>query len=165
MQKPSRPTGVTVLAVLSILGAIAFLLGGAALIVVGLVIGTYAGSQLTNQITTSGYSALASLTAGTIALVFTAIGAILLILGFLYLAVAVGFLGGRGWAWTLGMIGYIIGIVLNIVQIAFGAYSSAAGLIIGIIIVYYLTRPHVKAFFGKGGGTMMPPSQAPPASM
>lgn len=164
MQKPSRPTGVTILAVLSILGAIAFLLGGAALIVVGLVIGTYAGSQLTNQITSSGYSALASLTAGTIALVFTAIGAILLILGFLYLAVAVGFLGGRGWAWTLGMIGYIIGIVLNIVQIAFGSYSSAAGLIIGIIIVYYLTRPHVKAFFGKGGGTMAP-SQMPPASM
>lgn len=164
MQKPPRPTGVTILAVLSILGAIAFLLGGAGLIVVGLVIGTYAGSQLTNQITSSGYSALASLTAGTIALVFTAIGAILLILGFLYLAVAVGFLGGKGWAWTLGLIGYIIGIVLNIVQIAFGSYSSAAGLIIGIIIVYYLTRPRVKAFFGKGGGTMAP-SQMPPASM
>ena len=164
MQKPSRPTGVTILAVLSILGAIAFLLGGAGLIVVGLVIGTYAGSQLTNQIASSGYSALASLTAGTIALVFTLIGAILLILGFLYLAVAVGFLGGKGWAWTLGMIGYIIGIVLNIVQIAFGSYNSAAGLIIGIIIVYYLTRPHVKAFFGKGGGTMAS-SQMPPASM
>lgn len=164
MQKPARPTGVTVLAVLSILAAIAFLVGGAGLIVVGLVIGTYAGSQLTNQITSSGYAGLASLTAGTIALVFTAIGAILLILGFLYLAVAIGFLGGRGWAWTLGMVGYIIGIVIDIVQIAFGSYTSAAGLIIGIIIVYYLTRPHVKAFFGKGGGTMAP-SQMPPASM
>lgn len=164
MQKPPRPTGVTVLAVLSILAAIAFLLGGVGLLIVGLVIGTYAGTQLTNQITSSGFSGLASLTAGTIALVFTAIGAILLILGILYLAVAVGFLGGRGWAWTLGLIGYIVGIVIDIVEIAFGSYTSAVGLIIGIIIIYYLTRPHVKAFFGKGGGTMAP-SQMPPASM
>lgn len=165
MQKPPRPTGVTVLAVLSILGAIGFLLLGSGLLIVGLVIGTYAGSQLTNQITTSGYPGLASLTAGTIAAIFTAFGAIAVILGILYLALAVGFLGGKGWAWTLGLVGYVIGIVLNIVQIAFGSYTNVVLLVIDIIIVYYLTRPRVKAFFGKGGGTMMPPSQMPPASM
>jgi hypothetical protein len=162
LQKPHRPTGVTILAVLSILGALAFLGLGAILIGVGLVIGTYAGTQLTNSLTSSGYSSLASLGAGTIAVILTAIGAILLILGILYLAVAVGFFGGKGWAWTLGMIGYIIGIVLNIIQIGLGSISSVFGLIIGLIIVYYLTRPHVKAFFGKG---MMPtPSMMPPAS-
>lgn len=150
MQKPPRPTGVTVLAVLSILGAIAFLFSGAVLVGVGLIIGTYAGTQLTNSLATSGYSGLASLGAGTIAAILTAFGAILLILGIVYLALAVGFLGGKGWAWTLGVIGYIIGIVLNIVQIALGSYSSAFGVIIGILILYYLTRPHVKAFFGKG---------------
>ncbi len=164
MQKPSRPTGVTVLAVLSILAGIVFLIGGVGAIALGVVIGTYAGSQITSSLATAGYSGLASLGAGTIAAILTVIGAVVLILGILYLAVGVGFLGGKGWAWTLGMIGFIIGIVLNIVQIAFGAYTNAIGLIIGIFIVYYLTRPHVKGFFGKGGSTTLSRSPAP-ASM
>jgi hypothetical protein len=159
MRRPPRPTGVTILAVLSILGGIAFLVIGAGLVVVGLVIGTYVGTQLSNQLASSGYSGLSSLSAGSIAAILTAIGAIVLILGILYLAVAIGFLGGKGWAWTLAIIGYIIGIIINVVQIALGAVTSVVGLIIGIIILYYLTRPHVKSFFGKGpamGSGMMP---------
>jgi hypothetical protein len=148
---------VTILAVLSILGGIGFLVLGSGLLVVGLVIGTYAGTQLSNQLASSGYSGLASLSAGTIGAILTAIGAIVLILGILYLAVAVGFLGGKGWAWTLAIIGYIIGIIISVAEIALGAVTSAFGLVIGILILYYLTRPHVKAFFGKGpamGGGM-----------
>jgi len=162
MRKTVRPTGVTILAVLSIIAAIAFLLGGAVLIGLGLVIGTYAASQVTSSLATAGFSGLASLGAGTIAAIITAIGAIALILGILYLAVGVGFLGGKGWAWTLGMIVSIIGIVLDVVQIGFGAYSNVLGLIIGIIIVYYLTRPHVKAFFGKGSPMMHPSTPVKP---
>ena len=159
MQKPPRPAGVTILAVLAILGAIALLIGGVAVIAVGLVIGTYVGSQLTSSLASSGYSQLASLGAGTIAIILTVIGAVLLILGILYLAVGVGFLGGKGWAWTLGLIVSIVSIVIDIVQIAFGAFSNVLGVVIGIIIVYYLTRPRVKAFFGKGGP--MPPASMP----
>ncbi len=162
MRKTLRPTGVTILAVLSIIAAIAFLLGGAVLIGLGLVIGTYAASQVTSSLATAGFSGLASLGAGTIAAIITAIGAIALILGILYLAVGVGFLGGKGWAWTLGIIVSIIGIVLDVVQIGFGAYSNVLGLIIGIIIVYYLTRPHVKAFFGKGSPMMSPSTPVKP---
>src|SRR6266705_6315914 len=128
MQKLSRPTGVTILAILAILGAIALLFSGAVLIGLGLVIGTYAASQITSSLATAGFSGLASLGAGTIAAIITAIGAIALILGILYLAVGVGFLGGKGWAWTLGMIVSIIGIVLDVVQIGFGAYSNVLGL-------------------------------------
>jgi len=162
MQKLSRPTGVTILAILAIIAAIAFLLGGAVLIGLGLVIGTYAASQVTSSLATAGFSGLASLGAGTIAAIITAIGAIALILGILYLAVGVGFLGGKGWAWTLGIIVSIIGIVLDVVQIGFGAYSNVLGLIIGIIIVYYLTRPHVKAFFGKVSPMMHPSTPVKP---
>lgn len=160
MQKPPRPTGVTVLAVLSILGAIGGLLAGGLLLGVGLVIGTYAGSQLTNSLASAGYSGLASLGAGTIATLLIIFGAVLLILGILYLVVAVGFLGGKGWGWTLGLVVSVISIISNIAQIASGNVSSAFGLIIGIIILYYLTRPHVKAFFGKGptSATSMPQS-------
>lgn len=163
MQKPSRPTGVTILAVLCILAAIGGILFGAGALVIGLVIGTYAGSQLTSSLASSGYSGLAALGAATIATFLIVVGVVFFVLGILYLAVAVGFLGGRGWSWTLGLIVSIINIVWSIIQIAFGSYSSAFGLVVGIIILYYLTRPHVKAFFGKGGA--MAPSQMPPASM
>src|SRR5207247_9673717 len=135
MQKLSRPTGVTSLAILAIIAAIAFLLGGAVLIGLGLVIGTYAASQVTSSLATAGFSGLASLGAGTIAAIITAIGAIALILGILYLAVGVGFLGGKGWAWTLGIIVSLIGIVLEVVQIGFGDYSNVHGLIIRIMLL------------------------------
>jgi hypothetical protein len=160
--KPSRPTGVTILGVLAILGGIALLVGGIALIGLGLVIGTYAGSAFTNALSNAGYSGLASISAGTLAVFLLALGAIVLVLGILYFAVGVGYFGGKGWAWTLGIIVTVISIIIDGVQIAFGAVSNLFGLVIGLIIIYYLTRPHVKAFFGKGPSTMssssMPPS-------
>lgn len=42
-----------------------------------------------------------------------------------------GFIKGRGWAWTLGGILYALSIP------------------IGLIFLYYLTRPHVREYFGK----------------
>src|SRR5213592_1147424 len=162
MQKLSRPTGVTVLAILAILVAIFLLFTGAVLIGLGLVIGTYAASQITSSLAAAGYPGLASLGAGTIAAIITAFGAIFLILGLLDVALGVGFLGGKGWAWTLGMIVSVINIVWNILQIGFGSYSSAFGVIIFVIIAYYLTRPHVKAFFGRGGPMMRPSTAVKP---
>lgn len=159
--KPKRPTGVTILAVLAILGALGGLISGAALIGLGLLLGTLAtNAAIANAIATSGYPGLASLGVGAISALLIVLGAVVLILGILYLAVGIGFFGGKGWAWTLGIIVSVVGIVLDIVQIAFGGYSSIVGLIIGLLIIYYLMRPHVKAFFGKGpalAGGMQPP--------
>jgi len=162
MQKLSRPTGVTILAILAILAAIFLLFTGTVLIGLGLVIGTYAASQISSALAAAGYPGLASLGAGTIAAIITAFGAIFLILGLLDVALGVGFLGGKGWAWTLGMIVSVINIVWNILQIGFGSYSSAFGVIIFVIIAYYLTRPHVKAFFGRGGPMMRPSTAVKP---
>ena len=160
--KPRRPTGVTILGVLAILGGIALLVGGVTLIGLGLVIGTYAGSAFTNALSNAGYSGLASIGAGTLAVILLALGAVILVLGILYFAVGIGYFGGKGWAWTVGIIVTAISIVLDIVQIIFGAVSNVFGLVIGLLIIYYLTRPHVKAFFGKGpspmGSSSMPPS-------
>src|SRR5437667_5422260 len=92
--KPTRPTGVTVLAVLAILGAIALLFSGAVLIGLGLLLGTLTASiDITNAITNAGYPGLASLGVGTISALIIALGAAILILGILYLALGVGFLG------------------------------------------------------------------------
>ena len=81
--KPRRPTGVTILGVLAILGGIALLVAGIAAIGLGLVIGTYAGSVFTNALSNAGYSGLASVGAGTIAVILLALGAVILVLGIL----------------------------------------------------------------------------------
>jgi hypothetical protein len=163
--KPPRPTGVTILGILALLGGIVLLLGGIAAIGLGLVIGTYAGSTLSNALSNAGYSGLASIGAGTLAVLLLVFGAIALILGILYFGVGVGFFGGKGWAWTLGIIVTVISVVYDIAQIAFGGFSSVFGLVVAILILYYLTRPHVKAFFGKGpvvmGSSPMPPPSVP----
>src|SRR5712691_2415232 len=127
--KPKRPTGVTVLAILEILGGLAGLGIGAFLI----------GSASTLQ---------------------SALGALAVIFGILGFVLGIGFLGGKGWAWTLGIIVGILNIVVSIAQTAIGFSSSIIGVIFPIIIIYYLMRPHVKAFFGKGpamAGGMQPP--------
>jgi hypothetical protein len=73
-------------------------------------------------------------------------------------------LKGKGWAWTITIILIIIGIAIQIVSTSVGSVlvgfhntnnvsSGIAGSIIGIainiVILYYLYRPHVKAYFGK----------------
>src|SRR2546430_17043073 len=86
MQRPSRPVGITILAVLEILIGIVGLL--ASLVIIG-------------------FSALFS----TLPTVGTLLGAVGLIIGggvfsfsIILLSTGVGFLHGGGWSWSLGMI-------------------------------------------------------------
>src|SRR6266571_5215096 len=125
--KPKRPTGVTILGVLAILGALGGLLSGVALIGLGLLLGTLVTDA---AIANSGYPGLSSLGVGTISALLLALGGVVLILGILYLAVGIGFFSGKGWAWTLGIIVSVVGIILDVVQIGFGGYSSIVSLII-----------------------------------
>jgi len=159
--KPPRPTGVTVLAVLAILGAIVLLFSGAVLIGLGLLLGTLTASvDITSAITNAGYPGLSSLGVGTISALIIGLGAAILILGILYPAVGIGFLGGKRWAWNLGIIVSVIGIILDVIQMIGGNYGSILSLIISLLIIYYLMRPHVKVFFGKGT-PMASPSTVP----
>jgi hypothetical protein len=64
------------------------------------------------------------------------------IFALLQFAIGYGLGTGATWAWWLG----IIGAVLDIISII-GA--NVFGFIIGIIMLYYLTRPHVKMWFRK----------------
>lgn len=149
--KPPRPTGVTILAVLAILGAIALLFSGAVLIGLGLALGTLtASADITNALKNAGYPGLGSLGTGTLSALIITLGAVILILGILYLFLAIGFLGGKRWAWNLGIIVTVIGIVIDVIQMIGGNYGSILSVIISLLIIYYLTRPHVKVFFGKG---------------
>jgi hypothetical protein len=65
--------------------------------------------------------------------------------------VAYGLLKGKGWAWTVSIILSIISIVWNAITLVTAAnYGGIISIIISGIILYYLFRPHVKAYFGKG---------------
>lgn len=110
-----RPLGVTIIAILAVIGGIAFVASGAVLVIIG-------------------------------------IGFALIALGIAYFVMAYGLWNGKGWAWTITLIISAIGIVIGIASIA-ASPQKAAGEIVQIIIngvvIYYLYRPTVKAFFGK----------------
>jgi hypothetical protein len=79
-----------------------------------------------------------------------AIAVILIPIGIVYFVVAYGLLKGRPWAWTLTVIISIITIILNVITIALLGILSIISIILEAIILYYLYRPHVKSYFGKG---------------
>ena len=148
--KPKRPTGVTVLAILEILGGLAGLGGGAVLIGVAALVSSSNFATLYPQL--SGI--------GSVSTLLYALGALALIFGILGLVLGVGFLGGKSWAWTLGIVVGVLNIIVSLVETGIGFYSSIIGIIFPIIIIYYLMRPHVKALVGKGpamAGGMQPP--------
>jgi hypothetical protein len=87
-----------------------------------------------------------------------AFGAVLVAIGIVSFIVAYGLLKGLGWAWTITVILSIISIVLNAISIVTGNIGGIVSIIISGIILYYLYRPHVKAYFGKGV------SPSPPAA-
>jgi len=156
MQAQIRPTGVTILGILAIISGIVGIAFGAALLAASLAVGTIT-SSLKDYLTSQGYSMLSSyVTTSTVAAVLGILGGFSLLVGIFWLAEGWGAMVGKGWAWTLGVIVFVLSIISNILQVAFGNYSSAIGIVVNLGIIYYITRPHVKAFFGKGLATAIP---------
>jgi hypothetical protein len=94
------------------------------------------------------------------------IGAIVLAVGVGYLVVSYGLLKGKGWAWIITVILTIIAIAVQIVSgitasmfnasfiddtnsFVTGIIAQIVGIAINGVILYYLYRPNVKAFFGR----------------
>ena len=166
----SRPTGVTIIAILTIIGGAFSLIFGIGLITLGAVLPTlppsvFNQSQIQGNLTggqappmppgTPPPMALQSLFGG----LGIAFGAVLVAIGIVSFFVAYGLLKGRGWAWTVTIILSIISIVWNAITIATAAnFGGIISIIISGIIIYYLYRPHVKAYFGKGVSPSPPPA-------
>jgi hypothetical protein len=70
-------------------------------------------------------------------------------LGVAGLVVAWGLLIAKGWAWIITVIISIISIITSIVGIASGGFYHIITLIIYAVILYYLYKPEVKAYFGR----------------
>jgi hypothetical protein len=139
MQRASRPVGITILAIFEILIGIVGLF--ASLVIIGF-------SALLSTLPTVG-SLL-----GAVGLI---IGGVVLFFSIIWLATGVGFLHGKGWSWTLGMIFSILSLLGAIGALTIGLITGGVGgLIFWGLMLYYLTRTHVKAFFGKSGLPITP---------
>ncbi|MRN60711.1 MAG: hypothetical protein FIO03_01465 [Nitrosopumilales archaeon] len=94
----------------------------------------------------------------------------MLVIGIGYLAMFYGLLKGKGWAWTITLILLFIGIAIQIIAttsstefnaspisgnsnnvntLISGIIAGIIGIAFNVVIVYYLYRPNVKAYFGK----------------
>lgn len=71
------------------------------------------------------------------------LGIIMILIGLIGFAVTYGYWNGFSWAWTLGLVITILALFISLVS------TNWVGIIIEGLIIYYLTRPHVKRFFGK----------------
>ena len=135
-----RPTGITILAILAIVGGVLSLFGALALIAAGALV---AGGTLAANGTTYPASAAGAL---------YALGVIFLVLGVLDIVVGIGFFRLSPWAWMLGIILQGVGLVLAIAEIAL-KYSSLNSEILGMIvsagILVYLLTPGVRQAFGR----------------
>jgi hypothetical protein len=131
-----RPTGVSILSVLLFFGGILLALFGAVILFLGDLIGA-----------TYGDLSAAS---------FYVFGVIFVVLGIVNFFVAYGLWEGEAWAWTLAVAFAIIGLAVSagesIASLASG--GSASVVLVALpeeaIILYYLRRADVKAFFGRG---------------
>jgi hypothetical protein len=158
-QTQNRPTGVTIIAILAIISGIILLFGGLSLIGAGALFSTAPADAPNNP---NGPESMGSF----FGMAFLLLGAILLVIGVGYLVMSYGLLKGKGWAWTITIILTVISIAIQIVSgiinsmivasisndgasIMSGLIGQIIGIAIDIIILYYLYRPHVKAFFGK----------------
>jgi len=143
-----RPTGISVLAILAALGGIVCLIGGVALGIIAGAMEEFFESALEDYGT-----AVIPGVGEFLEAVILAIAAVAAIVGILYLIGAYGLWVGAGWAWWLTIILSIIGIIGGILSLPAGIIT----IIIEILIIYYFTRPHVKAFFGRGASSPPPP--------
>lgn len=134
-----RPTGVTIIAVLMVIAGIVMIIAGISAMAVAPLLPMAVPSQ----------DLPAGLSATMLGGIAVGSGAFMLALGIAGLVIAYGLFKGKGWAWTAAVVLSIIGIVMSAVAIATGNFGSVISIIINGVILYYLYRPHVKAYFGK----------------
>jgi hypothetical protein len=143
----TRPLGVSIIAILNVISGIIMLIGGVGLAAVGSALPT----MTTVNPNAGGQMALVGLLGGGA----TAVGAVLIVLGIVSFIVAWGLFKGKGWAWTVTIILSAISVIMGIVSLVGGNFGAIVNIIIAGVVIYYLYRPHVKAYFGKSATSVV----------
>jgi len=130
---PARPTGITIIAVLAIIGGVFGVIGACLIFSVGVM----------------SAGALAS---GGLAFAAIVIAILTLARAVAYLAFGYGAWNLQPWAWMVGMIVAAASILISLLSVILG-YSNIASEVVSIVvagvILYYLNTPGVKAAFGR----------------
>jgi hypothetical protein len=120
--------GVAILAILEAIVGVYFIVTG---------ISDFLAAAIIRSLVLSGISS------NIIPVIPRVLGAMLIIVGLLSIFLAGGLWAGKGWARMVALAFAILAIILSLISF------HIIGLLIDIIIVYYLTRPNVKQFFTK----------------
>ena len=172
-QSMKRPFGVTIIAILALVGSVVLIFGGLSSLVSGAFFAvipienvmTEMEQQEQGQQQTLSVAELHALIQllGSSSIIM---GAIVMVIGIGYLIVSYGLLKGREWAWTITVVLTMISIIVQIVFIITTSILNASlhhdmntslyhlidqiiGIAINGIILYYLYRPSVKRYFKK----------------
>jgi hypothetical protein len=122
MSEKKRPTVVKILVLIVIIASIIPILAGVMMLTGGAYEG-YFMQELLSQILPTYY----------------------VLVGVIGLVMAWGLWVGRGWAWVIALIIFIIGIIMDLVTLPTGI----VGVVIDAIVLYLLMRPDTRRFCGK----------------
>ncbi len=122
LSEKKRPTVVTILVLIVAIGSIIPILAGVMMLTGGAYEG-YFMQELLSQILPTYY----------------------VLIGVIGLVVAWGLWIGKGWAWILALIIFIIGIIMDLATLPTGI----VGVVIDAIVLYLLMRPDTRKFCGK----------------
>lgn len=132
----TRPTGVTILAVLDYVAA-GFLVLAGLMMFAG---GAFMGAALSEAM---------GMGAGMFAALGVILGIFLLLLAALYGAAGWGMWTGKSWAWILSLVLTGLSALSSLSSLVQGEWSSIIGLAIAGFLIWYLLQPGVKAWFGR----------------
>jgi len=97
-----------------------------------------------------GIAALGSLVAGPIGgIIGLGLGFVLLVIGIIEIVLGIGCFRKWGWVWTVGVIVTIISLLVGIIDLFRTGAGALVGIVISIVILWYLFREDVKKYFGK----------------
>lgn len=122
MSEKKRPTVVKILVLIVVIASIIPILAGVMMLTGGAYEG-YFMQELLSQILPTYY----------------------VLVGVIGLVMAWGLWVGRGWAWVIALIIFIIGIIMDLVTLPTGI----VGVVIDAIVLYLLMRPDTRRFCGK----------------
>jgi prepilin signal peptidase PulO-like enzyme (type II secretory pathway) len=123
MSEKKRPMVVKILILIVVIGSVIPILAG--------------GMMMTGSSAFEGYL-MQELLRGILPTYYVLVGVIGLVLAW-------GLWIGRGWAWIIAIIIFIIGLIMDLVTLPTGI----VGVVIDAIVLYLLTRPATRKFCGR----------------
>ena len=149
MNDRKRPFGITVMALLQLTMGALMLLSSVAFLALSILM---TNQQVKDAIGDSAPQWLID----NATLVFAFLALLFLAMAFVSLLIGYGFLKGRPWAWMAGMFFAVISILSAFVNPLIRGFSDSSwvlDLIVALavpwLIIIYLNRPSVKAFFNR----------------